>query len=113
RVLRATVGAEAAGHRVLGEGAGAVGLHDGRRKAHRLPARYLDDDAHLLRALAPVLARSVQVPRPRHAHVGVRYAAVLPPDLEVLAPALDALDHGPGRGHDALQPRRLERRGGL
>jgi len=71
----------------------AVGLDDGSTEADRHPIGYLDHGAHVVVALAPPFAAAVEVPRSGHAHVTVQHEPVVPHDLEVLAVALNALDH--------------------
>jgi hypothetical protein len=109
---------------MVGEVLGLERLHDRSVEAHGLESLDLDDGPHAARALPPPLARSVQVPGAGHAHVGVEDGPVVPADLDVLAAAVDALDDGTDGGasalqagglepgHDLLQQRGPERRGG-
>jgi hypothetical protein len=88
-------------------------LDHGRVEADGDPVGHLDDHPGRVRALAPALARPVQVPRARHAHVGVQHDAVVPRHLEVLAVALDPLDDpallraGPGEARGVEAGRHL------
>ena len=72
---------------VVGEVLGLEGLDHGGVEAHGLEALDLDDRPHAAGALAPPLARPVQVPRAGHPHVGVEDGAVVPADLDVLPAA--------------------------
>ena len=93
---------------VAGGVGAAVRLDDGSVEAHGAPPVDLDERPQVVVRTLPALALAVEVPQPAHAHVGVQDDAVVPLDLEVLAVALDRLDHPPGPGRDPDEPRRLE-----
>ncbi len=86
----------------------AIGLDRRRVEAHRHPVVDLDRGSHLRVRTPPVVATPVEVPRPRHPHVGVEDEAVVPLDLEMLAVALDGLDDPSGLWDGADESGRIE-----
>ena len=82
--------------------------HPGCREADGDPVVVgLDDDSGRRSRALPSFATAIQVPAPRHHHVGLEHLTVVEPDEQVLALRLDRLDPR-ARRDGADQPRRLE-----
>ena len=86
------IGPESAGTRVAPLIEFSIRFDHGGVECNCHPFVGLDDDSRLVTALLPLLAMSIQVPRTRHAHVGVQHDAVVERDLQVLAMAVDAFN---------------------
>ena len=81
----------------------AVGLDGASAEAHRGERVDRDADTQLRHRLTPPFAGAIEVPGAAEKQVGVQDQAVVPDDVELLATALDELDHAPDAGRGAVE----------
>lgn len=91
-IWRAQIGAEPTGARMSILVELAIGLDHRCIECNRDPFVCFNDGAGLMTSFAPLLSRSIQMPRTGHPHVRVQNDAIIKNDLKVLAMGVDPFD---------------------